>query len=69
MEQVISFVVEPHCMSVLCAVCRRWDEGCWRRSAWEATIVDTPLRAKPCGKRAHSHDLLWEFAEGVAVQE
>ena len=69
LEQVISFVVEPHCMSVLCAACRRWDEGCWRRSAWEGTIVDTPLRAKPCGKRAHSHDLLWEFAEGVAVQE
>ena len=67
LEDVVSYIIQPHLMSSLCAVSRLWEEICWRESTWTGSLVDT-LSWKPRGGASYYHDVLWGFTAGVVTR-
>ena len=61
---VLSFVLEPLVMPVLCALSRAARKECMGEGAWEGSIVDAS-KIRPVGYKSYTHWKLWKKAQFV----
>ena len=64
MYSVLSFIIAPSEMSLLCGLAKCLRDGAWSPASWQDTVVDT-RKLKPAGIKAHSLWTSWTQARHI----
>ena len=65
---ILSYVLDPLIMTMLCAVAQHWQRRCFDEASWLDNVVDVPPWYKPSGVVAWNHFQSWTFAKYVVTR-